>query len=92
VASEKRRTEQRSWLRAEIQKGIDSGPAGPLDMEDVIRSGRARVAARKRRRTQASPLGLMPRAIELSEAALADFDQIYDSIGRQNIPDILDEL
>lgn len=50
VASEKRRTEQRNWLRTEIQKGIDSGPAGPLDMEDVIRRGRARVAARKRRR------------------------------------------
>jgi antitoxin ParD1/3/4 len=42
VASEKRRTEQRHWLRTEIQKGLDSGPAGPLDIEDVIRRGRAR--------------------------------------------------
>lgn len=49
VASEKRRTEQRHWLRTEIQKGLDSGRAGPLDVEDVIRRGRARVTARKRR-------------------------------------------
>jgi antitoxin ParD1/3/4 len=51
VASEKRRTEQRAWLRKEIQKGLDSGPAEPLDIEDVIRRGRARHAARKRRRS-----------------------------------------
>lgn len=50
VASEQRRTEQRAWLRTEIQKGLDSGPAEPLDMDDVIRRGRARHAARKRRR------------------------------------------
>ena len=46
------RTEQRNCLRTEIQKGIDSGPARPFDMEDVIRRGRARP-----RRSQASPLG-----------------------------------
>lgn len=52
VASEKRRAEQRAWLQAEIQKGLDSGPAaGPLNMEDVIRRGRARLGAQKRRRS-----------------------------------------
>ena len=49
VLKEKRRAEQRSWLRAEIQKGLDSGPATELDMKDVVRRGRARLAARKRR-------------------------------------------
>ncbi len=48
VASEKRRAEQRAWLSAEIQKGLDSGTAGPLNMDDVIRRGRGRLAARKR--------------------------------------------
>lgn len=50
VASEKRRVEQRAWLSTEIQKGLDSGAAaGPLNMEDVIRRGRGRNAARARR-------------------------------------------
>jgi putative addiction module CopG family antidote len=49
VASEKRRAEQRAWLGDEIQKGLDSGTDGPLDMDDVIRRGRGRLAARKRR-------------------------------------------
>ncbi len=48
VAGEKRRTEQRARLSAEIQKGLDSGTAGPLDMDNVIRRGRGRFAARKR--------------------------------------------
>jgi putative addiction module CopG family antidote len=51
VASEKRRAEQRAWLSAEIQKGLDSGTTGPLNMDDVIRRGRGRLAARKRRLT-----------------------------------------
>ena len=50
VASEKRRAEQRVWLETELQKGLDAKSAGPLDMQDVIRRGRARQAARKRRR------------------------------------------
>jgi antitoxin ParD1/3/4 len=33
-------------IRAEIQKGIDSGEPTPLDMEDVIRRGKQRLAAR----------------------------------------------
>lgn len=49
VASEQRRAEQRSWLHAEIQKGLDSGPAGPLDIEDLLRRGRRRLAGRKPR-------------------------------------------
>jgi antitoxin ParD1/3/4 len=57
VASEKRRVEQRAWLRAEVQKGLDSGPAEPLDMEDVIRRGRAQRAARKRRQAQSETKG-----------------------------------
>jgi putative addiction module CopG family antidote len=49
VAGEKRRAEQRAWLDAEIQKGLDSGTAVALNMEDVISRGRGRDAARKRR-------------------------------------------
>ena len=30
-----------NWLRAEIQKGIDSGPATPLDFDDLKRRIRA---------------------------------------------------
>jgi putative addiction module CopG family antidote len=51
VAGEKRRAEQRAWLRTKVLKGLDSPSAGPLDMEDVIRRGRARLVARKRRRS-----------------------------------------
>ena len=50
VASEKRRVEQRAWLEEELEKGLRSGSAGSLDMEGVIRRGRARLAARQRRR------------------------------------------
>ncbi len=35
-------------LRKEIQKGLDSGSAGPLDMEDVIRRGRERLEERQK--------------------------------------------
>lgn len=47
VDRERRRAEQQAWLASEIQKGLDSGPAGELDMEDIIRRGKARLAARK---------------------------------------------
>jgi putative addiction module CopG family antidote len=53
VDRERRRAEQRTWLASKIQKGLDSGPAAELDMQDVIRRGKARLAARKRRRTNA---------------------------------------
>ncbi|MBW4507839.1 MAG: type II toxin-antitoxin system ParD family antitoxin [Scytonematopsis contorta HA4267-MV1] len=33
-------------LRAEIQQGIDSGESTPLDIEDVIRRGKERLAAK----------------------------------------------
>jgi antitoxin ParD1/3/4 len=49
VQHQKRRSEQLTWLRSEIQKGLDSGPAGELDIENVIRRGRRRVAALARR-------------------------------------------
>jgi putative addiction module CopG family antidote len=49
VSHQKRRSEQRTWLRSEIQKGLDSGPAGELDIEKVIRRGGRRLAARARR-------------------------------------------
>jgi putative addiction module CopG family antidote len=49
VARERRRAEQRTWLTTELQKGLDSGLAGELKIEDVIRRGRGRLAARKRR-------------------------------------------
>lgn len=48
VDRERRRAEQHAWLAFEIQKGLDSGPAGELDMEEIIRRGRVRLAARKR--------------------------------------------
>ncbi len=34
-------------LRAEIRKGVESGEATPLDVEDVIRRGRARATTRR---------------------------------------------
>jgi antitoxin ParD1/3/4 len=32
------------WLRRELQAGIDSGDAGELDIEDIKRRGRERLA------------------------------------------------
>lgn len=51
VASEKQRAEQRAWLKSELKKGLDSPLAATLDIEKIIRRGRARQAARKRRRS-----------------------------------------
>jgi antitoxin ParD1/3/4 len=34
-------------LRREIQKGIDSGEASPLDMEEIKKRGRARLSAQQ---------------------------------------------
>jgi putative addiction module CopG family antidote len=48
VLHQKRRSEQLAWLQWEIQKGLDSGPAGELDINQVIRRGRRRLAARAR--------------------------------------------
>jgi antitoxin ParD1/3/4 len=31
------------WLRGEIQAGLDSGPATPLDVEEIKRLGRLRM-------------------------------------------------
>jgi antitoxin ParD1/3/4 len=46
---EQRREAKLEWLRAEIQKGLDSGPAREFDIkelvEDVKRRGRERLAA-----------------------------------------------
>ena len=36
-------------LRREIQKGIESGEATPLDIEDIKTRGRQRLAAQQRR-------------------------------------------
>jgi len=49
VSHQKRCSEQRAWLQSEIQKGLDSGPAGVLDVETVIQRRRRRAAARARR-------------------------------------------
>ena len=49
VLHQNRRSEQLAKLRSEIQKGLDSGPAGELDINHVIRRGRRRLAARARR-------------------------------------------
>ena len=49
VLHQKRRSQQLAWLKSEIQKGLDSGPAGELEIKDVIRRGCRRLAARARR-------------------------------------------
>ena len=49
VMHQKRRSEQLAWLQSEIQKGLDCGSAGELDINEVIRRGRRRLAARARR-------------------------------------------
>ena len=49
VLHQKRRSQQLAWLKSEIQKGLDSGPAGELDINQMIRRGRRRLAARARR-------------------------------------------
>jgi hypothetical protein len=46
---QRRRFEQHAWLQSEIQKGLDSGSAGELDINEVTRRGRRRLAARARR-------------------------------------------
>jgi antitoxin ParD1/3/4 len=38
--SENERQAKLEWLRREIQKGLDSGPATPLDMEELLRECR----------------------------------------------------
>ncbi len=40
--------EKLQTLRAKIQKGIDSGEATPLDMEDIIQRGKQRLAAKQK--------------------------------------------
>ena len=49
VLHQKQRNEQLAWLRTEIQNGLDSGSAGELKFEGIIRRGRRRLAARTRR-------------------------------------------
>lgn len=39
---------RREELRKEIQKGLDSGPATPLDMEAIKRAGREKLAQKKK--------------------------------------------
>jgi putative addiction module CopG family antidote len=46
VLHQKQRWEQFAWLRTEIQNGLDSGLAGELNIEKIIRRGRRRLAAR----------------------------------------------
>jgi len=42
---EHERTIRLEQLRAEIQKGLDSGPATPLDIEEIKRIGREQLQA-----------------------------------------------
>lgn len=37
---ERERAAKLEWLRAEIQKGFDSGPPAPLDVEELLRECR----------------------------------------------------
>jgi Arc/MetJ-type ribon-helix-helix transcriptional regulator len=47
VASAKRRSEQQAWLDRDPQTGINSGNAESLNMAEVIRRGRGRLATGK---------------------------------------------
>jgi putative addiction module CopG family antidote len=49
VLHQKLRSGQLAWLQSEIQKGLDFGLAGELDINQVIRRDRRRFAARARR-------------------------------------------
>lgn len=49
VSFEKRRAEQRTWLQSALQKGLDSGIAGELDVADILLRSKKRRAARARR-------------------------------------------
>jgi antitoxin ParD1/3/4 len=40
---ERERQAKLEWLRQEIQKGLDSGPATPLDMDEIKRLARTRL-------------------------------------------------
>jgi antitoxin ParD1/3/4 len=40
---ERERQAKLEWLRGEIQRGLDSGPATPLDIEEIKRLGRTRL-------------------------------------------------
>jgi len=40
---EQERLARLQWLRGEIQKGLDSGPATAIDMEEIKRLGRKRM-------------------------------------------------
>ncbi len=42
---ERERQAKLEWLQKEIQKGLDSGPATPLDMEEIKRRARQRLEA-----------------------------------------------
>jgi antitoxin ParD1/3/4 len=42
---EQERTARIEQLRQEIQKGLDSGPASPLDVEEIKRLARARLGS-----------------------------------------------
>ncbi|MBE9117239.1 type II toxin-antitoxin system Phd/YefM family antitoxin [Lusitaniella coriacea LEGE 07157] len=44
---EKLRLVQQEALKAEIRKGVESGEATPLDMEDIIRRGQKRATQRR---------------------------------------------
>jgi putative addiction module CopG family antidote len=46
VLHQKQRSEQLAWLRTEIQNGLDSRPAGELNVEGIVRRGRRQLAAR----------------------------------------------
>jgi antitoxin ParD1/3/4 len=40
---EQERLTRLAWLRGEIQKGLDSGTASPLDMDEIKQLGRQRM-------------------------------------------------
>jgi hypothetical protein len=48
VSEPKRRSKQPAWLQSDVHKGLNSGPVGELDIVEIIRRGRRRVAARAR--------------------------------------------
>ena len=71
-------------LRGEIQKGINSGKATPLNIEDIKASGRKRLAA------QQISWNLMPQLLKRPEAE-NDLEEIWWFIA-QDSPDSADKF
>ncbi len=66
VSHQEHRSGQRAWLQSEIQKGLDAATAGKLDLEEVIRRARRRLAARTGRARSYCGVELNRRALDVT--------------------------